>query len=920
MRSFVSTFLQDVVEADNRKNKSIATISLIGAIAAWLALPAYLFASYLTGAQQFLFLTYNNVALAIGLTIAHVLARLKIKWIPIWLTGLLVEATFIIVNFHVQGLGIILAVVLLAIIANIALQNLALKPAIVMLVTGIIASVTCILLDFFGPLESRIEAPFWLQQVVIILGGMVILFVTINLAQTLQLPSVRTQLSIAFLIIAIVPLGIVIASSFLTQSRDLKTIQEQALKQNTITLASDIDAQLDNLIKQTEVQAQLPAFTKYLSGEESNLRDTMSVLVNQNKYILSYGLVNSQGTTLIDVRSFRIGENNADTGWFRETITRRVGYVSEVLYDESLVRPVFYVSVPVFNDAQEIIALVRVQYDAEYLRDMLITRTNKFGPNFTAILLDPSGIILAHTTQSDLHLKTVSTLRIEQFTALQAAGQLPPGTPESTTAGLSDLAVAIKDVELGSIFPAALSNNSANKNTAVAAQMTIKNWKIISGQIVTFSAFEILNANLSSILITLLVTLAVIIAAANTANVITAPINNLALMAKEVGKGNLYVETGIVRNDEIGILASAFDDTTSQLRSTLQSMEARVNQRTNELAAANALSAQRAEQLKTVSNVARAINSLQNLNLLLPQIAEEISKSFGYYHIGIFLIDPSGQYALLQATNSDGGQKMLARGHRLRVGQVGIVGYVTGVGKARIALDVGDDATFFNNPDLPQTRSEMALPLKAGSNVIGALDIQSEQAAAFSKDDIDVLSLLADQISIAIQNAQLFDETKAALAEAQSIFSKTTQASWGDIVSNEKSAFLFANGRVVEIIEPQPEKEDSAGLLSLPIVIRGETLGSLKIKTQTNREWSEQEIRIFQSIMDRLGFALENARLFRDAQRLVSKERVIGEITNKISRSVNLDNILQTAVQELGHIISDSEVTIQFGEQESLES
>ncbi len=388
------------------------------------------------------------------------------------------------------------------------------------------------------------------------------------------------------------------------------------------------------------------------------------------------------------------------------------------------------------------------------------------------------------------------------------------------------------------------------------------------------------------------------------------------MVAKEIGRGNLHISTGISRQDEIGTLARTLDETTNQLRNLLQSMEARVMQRTDELAQANALISQRAEQLKTISNVARAVNNLQSLQILLPQITEEISRAFGYYHVGIFLLDAGGQYAVLQAANSEGGRRMLNRGHRLRVGQVGIVGFVTGIGKPRIALDVGDDATFFNNPDLPQTRSEMALPLKSGNTVIGALDIQSEKPAAFTKEDIDVLSLLADQISIAIQNARLYEETRSALAEAQLIFSRNIRQSWSEIISSGKNAFRYVNGQVLEGRKPDDMLEENSSALELPIVIRGETLGYIRIEPQTHREWSEQDTRIFQSITDRLGFALENARLFRDAQRVVSKEQVIGEITDKISRSVNLENILQTAVEELGRIIGDSEVMIHIGDQE----
>ena len=175
----------------------------------------------------------------------------------------------------------------------------------------------------------------------------------------------------------------------------------------------------------------------------------------------------------------------------------------------------------------------------------------------------------------------------------------------------------------------------------------------------------------------------------------------------------------------------------------------------------------RSVQLQVATEVARAIASVQNLDQLLPSMARLISERFGFYHVGLFLLDPAREYAVLQAANSEGGQRMLARGHRLKVGQVGIVGYVTGAGLPRIALDVGQDAVFFDNPALPHTRSEMALPLKVGEEVIGALDAQSTLPAAFSKEDAAILGALADQVAIAIQNARLFDQTQAALEAAR---------------------------------------------------------------------------------------------------------------------------------------------------------
>jgi GAF domain-containing protein len=137
-----------------------------------------------------------------------------------------------------------------------------------------------------------------------------------------------------------------------------------------------------------------------------------------------------------------------------------------------------------------------------------------------------------------------------------------------------------------------------------------------------------------------------------------------------------------------------------------------------------------------------------------------ISKQFGFYHAGIFLLDERDEYAVLQAASSEGGRRMLERGHKLRVGEVGIVGHVASTGEPRVALDVGEDTAHFAHPDLPNTRSEMALPLKVQDRVIGVLDVQSTHEAAFSEDDVAVLQTMADQLATAIANARLFEQVQ----------------------------------------------------------------------------------------------------------------------------------------------------------------
>jgi putative methionine-R-sulfoxide reductase with GAF domain len=185
-------------------------------------------------------------------------------------------------------------------------------------------------------------------------------------------------------------------------------------------------------------------------------------------------------------------------------------------------------------------------------------------------------------------------------------------------------------------------------------------------------------------------------------------------------------------------------------------LEQRVNERTEEIETANQQIIHRAAQLKAVTELSESIAQFQDLNEVFPATTRLISERFGFYHVGIFLVDQAHEFAILQAANSEGGKRMLERNHRLRLG-VGVVGFSAQTGQPRIALDVGADAVFFNNPDLPDTRSEVALPMKVRTETIGVLDVQSLEAGAFSSEDIQVYRALAKQFSIAFELANLLN-------------------------------------------------------------------------------------------------------------------------------------------------------------------
>jgi GAF domain-containing protein/HAMP domain-containing protein len=249
---------------------------------------------------------------------------------------------------------------------------------------------------------------------------------------------------------------------------------------------------------------------------------------------------------------------------------------------------------------------------------------------------------------------------------------------------------------------------------------------------------------------------------------ITRPLVGLTITANRLATGDLSHEvphTG--RQDEIGTLARAFSQMSQQLRGLIARLEERVAERTRQWQEANFRLQRRAIQLEASGQVARAITSILNLDDLLAQVVNLICDRFGFYHAGIFLLDEGGDWAVLRQATGDAGQRMLSRKHQLAVGSQSIVGWVTANRQPRVALDVGADAVHFKNPDLPHTRSEMALPLIVGTRLLGALDVQSIEEAAFDEEDVAILSLMADQIAVAIENALKFSQ-QATILEATS--------------------------------------------------------------------------------------------------------------------------------------------------------
>jgi GAF domain-containing protein len=358
----------------------------------------------------------------------------------------------------------------------------------------------------------------------------------------------------------------------------------------------------------------------------------------------------------------------------------------------------------------------------------------------------------------------------------------------------------------------------------------------------------------------------------------------------------------------------------AELEEEREHLERTVEERTLDLT-------RRARYLEATAEVARAAASVLDLQELLSQTVALISERFGFYHTAIYLLDPTGEWAALGAASSEGGQRMLRRGHRLRVGQEGIVGYVTAQGRPRIALDVGADAAFFDIPDLADTRSEMALPLRAQGQIIGALDVHSAKPEAFSDEDVAVVQTLADQVALAISNTRLFQQVQESLKAERRAYREIVREAWKQMVrARPELGYLCIPHGVYPVESPwRPEMvqasqagrtvRDGGTTVVIPVRIRDQVTGAVRLRKPDDAgEWTAEEVALMETLTEQLSVALESARLYQDAQHRAARERLTREITDKMRRASGVEGIVQTTVDELFDVLGASRTFVRLGD------
>lgn len=354
-----------------------------------------------------------------------------------------------------------------------------------------------------------------------------------------------------------------------------------------------------------------------------------------------------------------------------------------------------------------------------------------------------------------------------------------------------------------------------------------------------------------------------------------------------------------------------------ELKQQQAALEARVSDRTGELL-------RQSLQLQAAAEIAKLSAESSDLDELLTEATQLIKDRFNFYHASVFLIDETGAWAEIAASTGAAGQALLARRHKLAVGSASIVGWVTANRMPRVTPNVSEDPFYFRNPALPETQSEMAVPLMIGQRLIGALDVQSTEQDAFGEGDIRVVEAIAGDLAFAIDHARLSHEQQAQLYELEGDVQDRTRQSWSKFVRSGTtstihlgpsgdtgaSAGAFAGlGQAAR--QGQTVISDDRREVVVPVRVRGETIATIGARKPGESEtWSEEDVALIQAVAGQAALAMETARQYAEEQRRVSELEVVNRVSQAASQLLRVESLLRMVGRQIIQVVGQTDVQV----------
>ena len=704
---------------------------------------------------------------------------------------------------------------------------------------------------------------------------------------------IGVRLRVLFSLLILLTLGFALFSIQSTFSSLRREVLDRGQQQQITTLGQSFTRTLDTMNRTAlsiandgnpRLSTYMQALATFTSpNDQTNalklLSDTLGSLVQhyQDPTIIGLDYVDSAGNRLIHI-ALSAGKNPVTdltvtpfttlpaNRYFNNLLAQPVNTAYVIRYQTVLPDGVaFLIGVPVAREGVSIGA---------YIITMLPTTLSQIGTSALitpgqalALVDDHSQIVVALNDNGDMHLYDQRPYSLN--------GQIPDAV-------LADGSALPNVQTYGDMLVSATA-------IPVETPTGIHNWRVILSSGSTATTLALNRTGTSLVLPLLLIIVFMLVAVLAIERLLISPIRRMTNTARQIASGDYNLRMVVNSQDEIGQLSQSLNAIMRQTAIFSGQLEARVASRTRDI--------------EITAEISREATSIRDVDTLLNKAVNSIREQFGFYHVQVFLVDDANAYAVLNTSTGEAGRALLARNHKLLVGSSSVVGQATQKNQPVVILDTqSPGVTYYPNPLLPDTRAEMALPMRVAGTVIGAIDVQSVRPDAFDDSNIRIFQVLADQLASAVNNARLFSRTQETAQQVLQLNSQLTRKGWRDLTDQHadndlRYSYDRLNLRPLETkIEALPEANTA---VQAPIIVRGETIGRIGALEDPAHPLTTEDREFVRSVANRVALAVENARLTERNQSTINEIELLYKVSRDLSTAPDINTVYELIIAEL---------------------